>query len=126
MPKKRSADQARLELKHLLRSSAPLIQDIYPKVKSISISYSTALNETGGWDEKSEGTRTYDQSAQAWFQYDCKSNQCQGTFDLSAIIREMISSNTPQKAGLQVCQSIVRDHPCWVESNYEISIEYKE
>lgn len=126
MPKKKKTlEQSRTERKHLKMLCAKPIKELYPNVKNISISYSTSLNETGGWEKKPGGSHTYGPDSKTLFGYDCPRIHCMGSFDLADEISEMIRDDASTHSGHKICQYIVRDHPCWVQFDYVIKIDYK-
>jgi len=101
------------------------IKECYPTVENISISYSTSLNELGGWDKKASGPHTYEPDSTTLFDYDCPHNHCMGSFDLSDEISDMIRRHASTHSGQMICQYIVRGHPCWVHFDYVINTKYK-
>ncbi len=119
-------EQSRAERKHLMMTYSKTIKEIYPNVATISVSYVTSLNETGGWKEKRGGPHKYDVDSTAIFEYDCPHVDCLGSFDLGNRINELILNNTSSFSGQIICQNKVRGHPCWVHFDYTISIDYKK
>ncbi len=121
---KHSAKRTREEIKHSQMTNARPISEIYPNVRSISISYSTSLDGAGGWEETPKQTHIYKPDDKTLFTYDCKNQECDGTFDLSSVVRDMILKHRTNHSDQYICQSNVNAHPCWVEYKYTIDIEY--
>ncbi|HDZ62448.1 MAG TPA: hypothetical protein ENH40_04820 [Nitrospirae bacterium] len=123
--KKKTPEQSRTERKHLKMVYAKSIKELYPNVENIFISYSTSLNGTGGWGKKPGGSHTYSPDSKTLFEYDCPHIHCMGSFDLADEISDMIHAHKSTTHPKQkICQHIVRDHPCWVEFDYVIKIDY--
>ena len=123
--KKKTPDQYRAERKHLNMVSDKPIKEIYPNVGNISISYKTFLIGAGGWKETPVGPHIYGPDDKTLFDYDCPHIHCVGSFDLADVIRDMIRGHESKHSGKKICQYIVRDHPCWVEFDYIINVNYK-
>ncbi len=126
MARKRSAEQARIELRHFRMVNAPLIRERYPNVDAITISYSTAYDEAGGWEEKPELRQTYSPDAHVWFSYDCKNINCKGTLELGDFVSETISSGKTSGSGTYVCRHDVnRRGVCGVLYRFDVSVAYR-
>jgi hypothetical protein len=123
--KKKTPEQSRAERKHLRMTYAKSIKELYPTVKTISISYSTSLNETGGWEKKLGGPHIYGSDDHTLFDYDCTRKHCMGSFELSTKIRDMIHKHISAESGQKICQYLVNSHPCWVQFDFTINIDYK-
>jgi hypothetical protein len=123
--KKITPEQSRAERKHLEMTYCKPIKDVYPNVASICVSYTTSLTETGGWKDKPGGTHNYDPESITLFEYDCPHKDCLGSFNIKDKIKELILNHTSSFSGQKICQYKVRDHPCWVEFDYKINIDYK-
>ncbi len=124
--KKATPEQSRAERKHLKMAHSETIKELYPNVMNICITYTTSLNETGGWKEKHGGPHNYGPDSKTLFEYDCPDIYCIGSFDLAYEINDLILNHASSFSGQKICQFKVRDHPCWVQFDYMIKIDYKK
>lgn len=124
--KKMTPEQSRAERKHLIMTYAKTIGELYPAVTTISVSYMTSLDGAGGWKDKRGGPHKYDVDSKTIFEYDCPHVDCLGSFELRNKINELILNHTSSASGQIICQNKVRGHPCWVQFDYVINIDYKK
>jgi len=109
-----AASQRRIDL-HTERAKSAAMRDAFPGVGVIHLH----LGFSEPRRPPSPQVHSLYPSAHAFFQFACPCIDCDGAFDLAAVVAELVSGDTPlERAG----HSVTGQNPCrgihWRESNH--------
>jgi hypothetical protein len=103
------------------RAAAPVLSARYPQLATLQLEFD--FSDQGDF-LPSPQVVIFHPPARAYFRFACPYNDCNGEFDLTAPVNEMISSNAHNAEGEQRCAGKRHgEAPCTLNLEYSISAQ---
>lgn len=103
-----------------LASACPMVERVRIQLRFLPVSGSVPAAQT----------HALYPSAPAWFEFACPFGDCDGSFDLNAIVKPILSRSGPQASGSLHCTgtrtgSAMTRQPCNLRVDYWVAAEYQ-